>query len=220
MSFVKRSPSFARRTASALFLALAAVGAACTDASAPNTKSADSQLESAIASARGLASTMPEAYIAQGLLRTAPLRNSVTVTKVIPNGGGSVDVPGTDFKLIVPKGAFNGPSMTFSVTAFAGNTVAYDFEPHGATFLKALTFQQQLSHTNLKGFKPAPGFVPDFDGAYFPSSAMVDKNTGIAVVTELLSTGVPPTWTGSEITFPIWHFSGYMISTGRSSGGY
>jgi hypothetical protein len=84
-------------------------------------------------------------------------------------------------------------------------------------FNAPLKFVQKLGHTNLKGVKPPPGFDNQWAGAYFPKANLVDPTTGIAVVTELLSTDV--NWAGDQITFPIWHFSGYMVSTGRDEGG-
>jgi hypothetical protein len=150
------------------------------------------------------------------LLRVKPLDNPVVVTKVIPSGGGSIDVPGTDFQLQVPKGAFDGKQMAITVKALPGYAVAYDFEPHGAVFNVPLKFVQHLGHTNLKGVQPPAGFTQQLSGAYFPHANLVDPVTGIAVVTELLSAQV--TWAGDQMTFPIWHFSGYMVSTGREDG--
>jgi hypothetical protein len=149
-------------------------------------------------------------------LREKPLPNPVVVTKVIPSGGGSIDVPGTDFQLQVPKGAFDGKQMAITVKALPGYAVAYDFEPHGAVFNVPLKFVQHLGHTNLKGIQPPAGFTQQLSGAYFPHANLVDPVTGIAVVTELLSAQV--TWAGDQMTFPIWHFSGYMVSTGREDG--
>jgi hypothetical protein len=104
--------------------------------------------------------------------------------------------------------------MTITVTALAGSTVAYAFEPHGTVFNVPLTFVQRLGHTKLKG-KPAPGLLSHLEGAYFPDVGLVDPTTGEAVVTETLPTSVEATFLDDVVTFPIHHFSGYLISTGR-----
>ena len=154
-----------------------------------------------------------ERLLAQGLLRTVPLSAPVVVVKTLSSGGGGITVPGTDFQLQVPNGAFTGKSMTFTITALAGNVVAYDFQPHGYKFLKPLKFVQQLGHTNWKDLKLPAGFQPDWNGAYFADQSQIDLLTGTAVVNELLPANVNVS--GATLTFPIPHFSGYMVSSGR-----
>jgi hypothetical protein len=154
---------------------------------------------------------------AQGLLRTNPLPTTVVVTKTVPSGGGGIDVPGTDFQLQVPNGAFTGKSMTFTIIAYAGNTVAYDFQPHGFVFLKPLKAVQQLGHTNWKSFNLPAGFYPNWAGAYFANPSQIDLSTGRALINEFMPGGVNVG--GATMTWQIPHFSGYMVSTGRDSGG-
>jgi hypothetical protein len=208
--------SFIRRCVGAAAAAVALVVVACSEVSAPPA-SPTRAISSALESARAAKTNLPHSFLVQGLLREKPLDNPVVVTKVIPDGGGSIDVPGTDFQLQVPKGAFDGKQMAITVKALPGYTVAYDFEPHGTVFKVPLKFVQKLGHTNLKGIKPPPGFNTQWSGAYFPKANLVDAVSGIAVVTELLPANL--TWTGDQITFPIWHFSGYMVSTGCEDGG-
>ncbi|HEY4305367.1 MAG TPA: hypothetical protein VGM82_12905 [Gemmatimonadaceae bacterium] len=201
--------------------AIVAALAACSDTNSPATspavsRAADDAVSRAIAKAQEVAAPIPDATVAQSLLRTTPLANEIVVTKVIPQNGGVIDVPGADFRLEVPKGAFRGPSMTFTVHAIAGSAVAYDFEPHGSEFLVPLRYVQRLGSTNWGHLPPMPpGFNPDVNGAYFPAAGMVDPATGIAVVTEMFQI----TYSPGEISFPIRHFSGYLISTGRGYGG-
>ena len=154
-----------------------------------------------------------ETLLAQGLLRTVPLSAPVVVVKTLSSGGGGITVPGTDFQLQVPNGAFAGKSLTFTITALAGNVVAYDFQPHGYKFLKPLRFVQQLGHTNWKDLKLPAGFQPGWNGAYFADQSQIDLLTGTAVVNELLPANVNVS--GATLTFPIPHFSGYMVSSGR-----
>jgi hypothetical protein len=149
---------------------------------------------------------------AQGLLRTAPLAQTVVVVKTLSRGGGGINVPGTDFQLQVPNGAFAEQSMTFTITAYAGNVVAYDFQPHGVTFLKPLKAVQQLSHTNWKTLK-LPNGTYAFTGAYFADVNQVDWTSGQALVNELM----PSTYQvgGSTMTWSVPHFSGYLVAAGR-----
>lgn len=209
----RRARMFSKRVAIVVVGAIATIAAACSDRSSPTEASRPAEPGVVSAAMASAAASLPNSFIAQGLLREQPLAHAVSATKVISNGGGTVDVPGTDFQLKIPKGAFVAKSMTFTVTALAGAAVAYDFEPHGAVFLAPLTFVQHLSHTNLKGVKLPPGFVSEITGAYFPSASMVDPVTGLAIVTELFSADI--TLHGNDLSFPISHFSGYMIATGR-----
>jgi len=150
---------------------------------------------------------------AQGLLRTTPLAATVVVVKTIPSGGGGISVPGTDFQLQVPNGAFVGHSMTITIIAYPGNVVAYDFQPHGFVFLKALKAVQQLGHTNWKSFNLPAGFYRNWAGAYFASPSQIDLQTGQALINEFMPGGVNVG--GATMTWSIPHFSGYMVSTGR-----
>ena len=150
----------------------------------------------------------------KGLTRLATLAHAVVVTKTIPDGGGKIDVPGTDFSLEIPKGAFEGKSMTFTITAYAGKVIAYDFEPHGTVFLKPLKATQHLAKTTWKNLSQLPGYsYNDWAGAYFADYSQVDDVVGNATVNELLPCLID--WKGGTLTFYIPHFSGYMISTGR-----
>jgi hypothetical protein len=150
---------------------------------------------------------------AQGLLRTTPLDHDVVITKVIPSGGGGISVPGTDFQLQVPNGAFVGKSMAITITAYAGNVVAYDFQPHGFVFLKPLKAVQQLGHTNWKSFQLPAGFYPNWAGAYFAKTNQIDLTTGSALINEFMPGGVNVG--GATMTWSVPHFSGYMVSTGQ-----
>jgi hypothetical protein len=154
-----------------------------------------------------------ETLLAMGLLRTVPLAAPITITKVIPSGGGGISVPGTDFQLQVPNGAFYGKQMRFTITALPGNVVAYDFQPHGYHFRKPLKFVQQLGHTNWKGLKLPPGYRPVWNGAYFADASQIDLTTGQALVNELLPADV--NIGGATLSFYLEHFSWYMVSSGR-----
>src|SRR3954468_18012084 len=198
--------SRSRHLATLAVAAITAIIAACSDAAAPLAPSASDrdlspETQQAVTKASALASTLPESYVTQGLLREKPLEKAVTVTKVIRYKGGTIDVPGTDFQLRVPRGAFTGSSMTFSVTGVAGAAVAYDFEPRGVHFLVPLTFVQKLGHTSLHKAKTPPGLEKKLVGAYFTDASMIDAQTGIAIVAEFLPADIEATWSGEQLTF-------------------
>jgi hypothetical protein len=150
---------------------------------------------------------------AQALLRTAPLAQTVVYTKTVPRSGGGISVPGTDFQLQIPNGAFAEKSITFTITAYAGSAVAYDFQPHGTVFLKPLKAVQQLGHTNWKSFNLPAGYYPNWAGGYFADVSQLNLTTGSALINEFMPGGVNVG--GATMTWDVPHFSGYMVSTGR-----
>jgi hypothetical protein len=209
-----------RHLATVAVAVVTAIIAACSDAATPLAPQAadrdmSPEVQQALSRASSKQASLPESYVTQGLLREEPLATAITVTKTIKSDGGSIDIPSLGFTLHVPRGAFAGRSMTFTVTALPGAAVAYEFEPRGMHFLEPLTFEQKLGHTNLQHVKLPHGFEHEVSGAYFTDPSMIDPETGIAVVSELLPADVEGTWSGDKLTFPIWHFSGYMASTGR-----
>jgi hypothetical protein len=105
--------------------------------------------------------------------------------------------------------------MTFTITALAGPVVAYDFQPHGAVFLKPLKFVQQLGHTNWAHLNLPSGYQPGWNGAYFADARQIDLTSGTAVVNELLPADV--NISGATLTFSVPHFSGYMVASGTVS---
>ena len=213
--------SRSRQLATVAVAVVTAIIAACSDAAAPSApavadRNLSPEVEQAVARANAWSLQLPESYVTQGLLREKPLEYAASASKIIRSrSGGTIDLPGTDFQLRIPHGAFHGESMRITVTALPGATVAYEFEPHGTQFLAPLTFVQKLGHTNLHHAKMPPGWEHKLFGAYFADPAMIDSETGIAVVSELLPADVQATLSGEQLTFPIWHFSGYMASTGR-----
>ena len=203
-----------RRLAVPAALAIALVVAACSSDSAnpasPLTPAEHPQFVSGPASG-----PLVSPVLAQGLRRTKPLSSPVSVTKVISRDGDYIDVPGTDLRLEIPRGAFSAPRMTFTVTALAGSVVAYDFQPHGAVFNVPLRFVQKLGNTNLKDVQPKAGFNSQWNGAYFAGPTALDAVTGLAAIAEFIPMDLGVMWSKGEISFQIRHFSGYMVCTGR-----
>jgi len=198
----------------ASFAVVALVVAACSnDISTPSSPLAPAGRPH-FESGPGSGGTLATPELALGLFREKALLTPVSVTKVIPNTGGKIDISEADFSLEIPRGAFAAKSMKITVTALAGRVVAYDFQPHGTVFTAPLRFVQKTGHTNADGVTPTAGFTTEWYGAYF-ASGVIDPATGIAAVNELLPIDLSAMWTREEISFKVWHFSGYMISTGR-----
>jgi hypothetical protein len=212
--------SRSRKIATFVAAVVTAILAACSSAAAPTVDLADRSLDpavdQAVAKATALAAALPESYVAQGLLRERPLSRSITVTKLISDDeGGTIQISEADFRLEIPKGALGVASMTISVTALPGAAVAYNFEPHGVQFVAPLKFVQRLTHTNLHSVKLPADFQADVSGAYFSDASLIDPATGIAVVSESTPAEVTGSLNDGKLAFPVWHFSGYMASTGR-----
>lgn len=209
----RRSVARIQRTVVLVTACVTAILAACSDAAAPAESTAAKQVDRAVISAKRIVEAIPGASVAQGLLRERPLSSTISVTTEISNLGGTVDLPEAGIQLVVPPNAFAEPSMTITVRALAGSMVAYDFEPHDATFLAPLRFVQKTGHTNWREVSLPPGFVPQSSGAYFPNTSLIDPATGVAVVSEFVP--LVSVEGSGEISFDIWHFSGYLVSTGR-----
>ena len=129
------------------------------------------------------------------------INTSASASKVIGPAGGMMLVPETGFTLIVPMGAVTVPT-TFTVTPVGGQYVAYDFEPHGATFTTPLTFVQDLSKTNYSS-------GATIGGAYFSDKSLINTASGSAAVSELFTLSHD----GFGLSFfSITHFSGYLVS--------
>lgn len=139
------------------------------------------------------------------LQRKAPLASPITVSKRIGILGGVISVPGAGLTVVVPPLAVS-TATNFSVTALAGSNVAYEFAPHGTTFLVPLVATQ-----SLVGTQAAPGGSINplslFAG-YFPDAG--DPTS----ITESFSLNVSVTGLAAVLTIP--HFSGYIFATGRS----
>jgi hypothetical protein len=141
-----------------------------------------------------------------GLQRTKALAAPITVSKAIGSAGGTLAIPEAGVTVTVPQGAL-AATTTITMTARAGTLVAYDFAPHGITFAKPLVFSQKLSGTSATLLN-----APLLQLGYYSDASLLTKTGGL--VSELLG-GVVNTlsWT---FTSSIPHFSGYMVSCGRS----
>jgi hypothetical protein len=140
-----------------------------------------------------------------GVQRNTGLASSITVTKTIGSGGGSLSIPQAGVTVTVPSGAL-ASNTVITMTARAGKLIAYDFAPHGVTFAKPLVFTQSLSGTNASLLS-----APFIQLGYYSDPSLLTAVGGL--VSELLSGNVNLlSWT---FTSNIKHFSGYMVAMGR-----
>ena len=139
------------------------------------------------------------------LQRTSPLATNEVVQKRIGIFGGMLVLPNSGLTVVVPALAVTSP-VTITVTALAGSNVAYEFEPHGLQFLAPVVMTQDLSGTEARSGGTIDPLLLNL--GYFPNSS------NITSVTELLSLQLNlPLQTATGL---IWHFSGYVLATGRA----
>ena len=97
------------------------------------------------------------------------------------------------------------------MTAVAGNQVAYEFEPHGIKFVTPLLITQSLAGTSAAN---AGSLQSNLYGGYFANVSDLNPAAGTAVVSELL--GVALNLSAKTATFPVYHFSGYLVATSEN----
>jgi hypothetical protein len=203
---MKKDPRAARsgQVAMGIVAVFTAILSACSDAAGPSVSapdhSVDPAMEQALANARAVSSTIAGSFVARGILRDRPLPSVVIAAKLITSEGGTIDIPAADFELQIPRGAVSAP-LTITVTALPGEAIAYDFEPHAATFAEPLRFVQHLNHTHF---------------ADLSDPSIIDQATGIAVASDSVAPQARPGVDGDLLSFRLWRFSGYMASTGRN----
>lgn len=142
--------------------------------------------------------------IVKPLKHAAPVPKEDKRVRMGPNGG-VIDLPAAGLRITVPKGALLS-TVEIRVKTTDDEDIAYEFEPHGLVFLKPLVFSQDLKNTPLDGIKN----IGSLRGAYFRDVTQLIPGVG-AVVNEVIATRLEK----NRLEFDIWHFSGYMMSTGR-----
>jgi hypothetical protein len=141
--------------------------------------------------------------------RSTPLAAPISASATLGILGGQINLPGAGLKVVVPAFALT-KTTKITVTAVAGSQVAYEFEPHGTQFLVPLIVTQNLSGTDVVsgGLFSKPVFA-----GYFSSLSDLNPLSNTGVVSELL--GVALNLSNKTATFSVFHFSGYLIATGR-----
>ena len=153
--------------------------------------------------------------LATVLKRTVPLSHDVSASITIKgNRGGELRVPDAGLQVVIPGGALpSSAPVTITVTAVAGDAVAYEFEPHGIVFSVPLSATQDLKRTTWSGHT-GKGTL---EAAYFASGSDLDVAGGTALISDVFETDVAAT--GKHLRWGIPHFSGYVIVTGRGRAG-
>ena len=135
------------------------------------------------------------------LQRTTPLASPVSASAYIGPLGGIINLPAAGLSVVVPALALPSKQL-ITVTALAGSDVAYEFAPHGLKFPVPLVATQALGSTQVgAGLVDARALF----AGYF-ADATQDN-----VISEVLSVGI----SAGAAVFPIWHFSGYIVASGR-----
>ena len=198
-----------RRTGLRAFvaIALATFAIACGEGpSAPLAPQAPnaSLLGGVLGLVDGLVRVLTSPLSAKALTRNTAIA-AQTTTQTIGVAGGVLTLPGAGLTVVVPPGAVSAPTA-ITVSAPQGRAVWYEFQPHGLRFQVPLQFTQDLRSTNYSSL-----LSPKLKGAYIVGGTQ-NATTNTALVTELISTTLDLFRT--KVTFPVRHFSGYMVSWG------
>lgn len=197
----------------AAFLALVAA-VACADPSAPAARDV-AAVSLALGAPNGAGASM---YVASGrvLRRTVWENKNVTVSAYItPERGGRLTVKSAGLDVRFPAGAVREP-MAVSVTAFGGNKVVYEFQPHGTQFLVPILIEQDLKDTRALDDGALAG---DLFGGYAPAGLSDVTVDGTVNVSETFAVDLTPDnerasrWARFQTT----HFSGYVLASGKDS---
>ena len=190
----------------AVSVTLAACGA--TDSTAPSAPAAAPRVAPDAASPALLSTLLGTSQTITPAHRLTALAAPITVSKKIGVLGGTLAIPQAGITVVVPPLAV-ATTQTISITAMAGDKVAYEFAPHGLKFLAPLVMTQSLKNTDASN---ALLGLLSLKVGYFPDS----KN--VTSVTELL--GVQLDLLNQTAITTLWHFSGYIVATGRDSDSF
>jgi hypothetical protein len=145
--------------------------------------------------------------------RATPLASDVTWSFTAGPLGASSTNADVGLTVTVPAGAL-ATTETITVTALAGDAVAYRFEPH-LEFARKVRLQQESSLINIAGL-----LLPMW-GAHFDGNAP-ELLGGLVAATEQ----VPATLSilTGKVRFDVSHFTGWILASGNtnppdSSGG-
>ncbi|GAC1481384.1 MAG: hypothetical protein NVS1B4_26540 [Gemmatimonadaceae bacterium] len=149
--------------------------------------------------------------LVRGLARTKPVASAQVRLFVSALTGGSVVLPGSGMRLIVPAHAV-ARDMTITVTAIPGDLVAYDFQPHGLVFSAPVVLEQSFEGTDAANNSSLHGQLV---GGYFPDASMLASTAaGLSTVVEFEPTDVDPT--SGTVRITLSHFSGYIVALGTT----
>ena len=201
-----------RAIAAIALTALAACGEATTGPlSAPQAAASKPNaglLGSVFGLLDGVVTLLTSPLRAKALTRNSAIAAQST-TATIGIAGGVITLPGAGLTVVVPPGAVSTPTA-ITVSAPAGKAVWYEFAPHGIQFSVPLQLTQDLRGTNYSSL-----LSPPLKGAYMVDGSQ-NTTTNTALVTEVITSTLDLFKT--KVTFPVRHFSGYMVSWGFDEG--
>ena len=148
------------------------------------------------------------AVLATALRRTKTLSRDYTASITLSSSGGSLKIPEAGLNVNIPRGAIT-KTTTITVTALKGDLVAYEFQPHGIRFAVPLKLTQDLTYTTWAGNTGNTAL----EAGYFANTSQIDWASGSVWINEFLPVTVQAT--GNRLHWEVYHFSGYMISSGR-----
>jgi hypothetical protein len=192
-----------------VLLALGAAYACHSDSTlAPSARGAR---VSASAAQSGRRDVDPGTVIVVPLKRNFNLRIDVSASAIIGPSGGEINLWASGAKVVFPAGALSAPTR-ITMTAKAGWNVAYEFSPHGIVFDQPVTVQQDLNWTSF-----GSGNQGSVQAGYYQDSlseALVGPSSSMARVSELRRVDLDRPFNPAIATFFIYHFSGYILSSG------
>ena len=146
-----------------------------------------------------------------------PLESSVSITRTVGRRGGEIELDEVGLVLKIPRGAL-AARTSITVTALAGDAVAFTFSPHGLVFLEPSTIRLDVEGTTtgeaFGHFLESLESDDDDDGPL-----LLDAFLGVYCVGDL-SNGAEPLETlqtfleDDQVSFRIGHFSGYALAGG------
>jgi len=198
-----------------VLLALGAAYACHSDSTLAPSASSGSRMSAGTAQS-GRRDVDPATVTVVALRRNFNLPIDVSASAVIGPHGGEIDLWASGARIVFPAGALSAPTR-ITMTANAGWNVAYEFSPHGIVFNVPVTVQQDLNWTSF-----ASGNDGMVRAGYYPdslSAALVGPSLSIARVSELRRADLDRPLNPNIATFDIFHFSGYILSSGFVGGG-
>lgn len=147
--------------------------------------------------------------------RARPLAHDVTTSATVTRAGGVIELPEAGLTVVVPQNAIPAgkSALTITVTARKGRQIAYEFGPHGTQFNRPLVLTQDIRDSEWK----KRGALAPLAISYFANAADLDEASGIVAEREELPAQIRTG--GDQLTWNVWHFSGYTVVWGRKKTG-
>lgn len=183
------------RSVTALVIGAATVFAACTESARLPTVA-------------GLGVRQPTRLLGVQLAtpaeRAAPLDAPVTWSFAVGPGGAVSRNDEVGLTIVIPAGAVDA-EQTITVTALAGASLAYRFEPH-MSFAADVQLIQDIARMR--------GLSQQLSGAHFEGD--VPQVTNGKVKVDEISAAVTSLLNGT-VTISVGHFSGWIVTTGNEN---